>query len=35
MTVSRPQLERLAADTGFQIDPLEKVLHLLDLLGSL
>lgn len=35
MTVSRPQLERLAADTGFQIDPLEKVLHLLDLLESL
>lgn len=32
---SRPELERVAASTGFQVEPLEKALRLLDLLQSL
>lgn len=35
MRFSRPVLERLAAETGFQSEPLEKALHLLDLLRAL
>jgi len=35
MRISREQLDRLAAATHFQADPLEKVLHLLDLLEAL
>lgn len=35
MRLARPDLERLAAETGFQSEPLEKVLHLLDLLAAL
>ncbi len=35
MTLSRSDLERVSASTGFQAEPLEKVLRLLDLLQSL
>jgi len=35
MTLSRSDLERAAASTGFQTEALEKVLRLLDLLQSL
>jgi predicted nucleotidyltransferase component of viral defense system len=35
VTLSRPQLERLAAELRFQPEPLEKVLHLLELLEGL
>jgi len=35
MKLSRIDLERIAGETGFQAEPLEKVLHLLDLLESL
>lgn len=35
MTITRPQLERLAAELRFQPDPLEKVLRLLELLEGL
>lgn len=35
MTLSRSDLERAAASTGFQAEPLEKVFRLLDLLQSL
>ena len=35
MTVSRPQLERLAADTGFQIDLLERLRLAFVLYGAM
>jgi hypothetical protein len=35
MTLSQPELEREAAATGFQVEPLEKVFRLLELLQSL
>lgn len=35
MTLSRSDLEREAASTGFQAEPLEKIFRLLDLLQSL
>lgn len=35
MTLSRAELERETAATGFQAEPLEKVLHLLELLQAL
>lgn len=35
MKLAPAQLERMAAETGFQAEPLEKVLHLLGLLEAL
>ena len=35
MTLSRSDLERAAASTGFQVEPLEKAFRLLNLLQSL
>ena len=35
MRLSRGDLDRVAAETGFQAEPLEKVLHLLDLLDAI
>jgi predicted nucleotidyltransferase component of viral defense system len=35
MKLAPAQLERMAAETGFQAEPLEKVLHLLELLEAL
>jgi hypothetical protein len=35
VTFSRADLDRLASDTGFQAEPLEKALHLLGLLDAL
>jgi len=35
MKLAPAQLERMAAETGFQTEPLEKVLHLLELLEAL
>lgn len=35
MKLDSSYLERTAAGAGFQVEPLEKVLHLLDLLAAL
>ena len=35
MNLAPAQLERLASETGFQSEPVEKVLHLLELLEGL
>ena len=35
MRLSRGDLDRVAAETGFQAEPLEKVLHFLDLLNAI